>query len=215
MSRVGITSSVHHASARARSIRRVGHAPRRRSRSRRDSRDRRASNGEPLSIRSFMSSKGSTSPTISAPTGSQAGRPVGKAVLDHPLGEGLGDDRPGVLARPAPRRPRAMSASVVAGTMRSTMVQGKATSPLDAAAEIVVEERGEARDDPPRDRRAVGRQVVAGHDTVKGTTPAARRRRSASTRRPGAVRRRGAGSARSACMSGWSGLRSPVAGSWQ
>ena len=76
-------------------------------------------------MRSFMSSNGRDI-VDERRAGVVPGRAAGgKAILDHPLRERLGDDRPSVVEAALSRQILARSSSVVAGTMRSTIVRDK------------------------------------------------------------------------------------------
>ena len=166
---------------------------------------------EPLSIRNFISSNGSTSATSCTPTASKAGRPAGKrSSITHWLKGSVMIGQ--ASSRPVRSRTSWRSASVVAGTMRSTMVEGKATvsatwrpSPGSRSAAKRVTMRAVVR--PLAGRLS---QLI----TVNGGMPDARRLARASTMSPGALTG-SCGWARSCTMSGWFGSISPVAGSWQ
>ena len=152
----------------------------------------------PFNSRSFISSKGRTSATISTPCSSHRGRPSGKfSSTTHCM---KGSAFTGQAScRPSAADIRSRSASVVAGTMRSTMVEGKATSRSMWSARC----RSLASANWRTSRRTVspldGR--LSQHSTVKGGVPVSRRRSSAAAMKPCTVRGR-AGSARSAATSG-------------
>ena len=128
----------------------------------------------------------------------------------------------GRTARPRPARRRArraaasasaMSASVVAGTMRSTIVHGNATfAPIQSASAGSRALR--ERVDDALDHAPVVRQVVAADD---GERPGAGRAPRGEARDEDADRATPArrGCARSCAMSGCARLSAPVAGSWQ
>ncbi len=80
---------------------------------------------------------------------------------------------------------RARSSSVVAGVMRSTMVEGKATSPATQAPSSA--SRSSAKRDSTRRATTPFAGRLSQVSTVKGGTPAACRRASASMTSPGAV----------------------------
>ena len=86
----------------------------------------------------------------------------GKAVLDHPLRERLGDDRPSVLD-PESRGDARPILVRGGGNDAVDHRRGERDLALDPAAEIGIAQRGEPRDDRPRGR-AVARQVVAADD---------------------------------------------------
>ncbi|MCY1551896.1 hypothetical protein D9M68_882590 [compost metagenome] len=105
----------------------------------------------------------------------------------------------------------ARSSSVVEGTMRSTMVPGKATSFTHAPSSA---SRKDASLVTMRFTVAPLEGRLSQLITANGAMPAALSRASASTSMPGADF--GApGLARSCTISGWRWSSSPVAGSWQ
>ena len=161
-----------------------------------------------LSRRSFMSSYGRTSDTIVAPVRSHSGRPWGKrSSITHWVNgsaiTGQASCMPSIAAI------RARSASVVAGTIRSTMLSGQASSVCTQAP------NSGSRRCAKRVRTRWVVRPLAGRlsqdSTVNGSVPAARRARRAAARKPGAVRGR-SGSARSARIAGSVSSSSPVAG---
>ena len=117
-----------------------------------------------------MSSNGPTSSTMVTPNLSQSGRPAGKSSSTTHWRNGsviTGQ----ASSTPSARETRARSASVVAGTMRSTMLDGTGDIVLDDAAPRPASRRPANCDQQPMQRRAVGRQIVAGQDG-EGREPA-------------------------------------------
>ena len=164
-----------------------------------------------LSRRSFIDSYGATSATNCAPTRSQAGRPATKrSSIAHCLN---GSCTTGAAScKPSAASLSAMSRPVVAGTMRSTIVDGKRSFATDPARQRRVAQFGEGENES-RDQRAVVRQVVAAQDGERRAV-----------REPARIQRAGdqsddaagwSGCARSCTISGMRGIERPVAGSWQ
>ncbi len=144
--------------------------------------------------------------------GHEGGGPVrpsaGEPVLDHPVVVDFGDHGQ-ASSSPVAAAMRARSASVVAGTMRSTMVAGKATCSAtwtpSGGSTSAARRATTLRTERPLDGR------LSQHRTVKGGRPRSHRSRRAATRKPGAetgVARL----ARSCTMSGCASFSSPVAG---
>ena len=107
----------------------------------------------------------------------------------------------------------ARSASVVAGTMRSTIVDGKATSSAIHLAELRRSQRGELRHDPLHGAAVGGEVVAAQHGEGRHARGApARQRGHDEAAAPSAARRDVRGRAR--CRDGRSSS-SPVCGVWQ
>src|SRR3954470_7830095 len=142
--------------------------------------------------------RGPTSATSSAPASSKRGRPLLKrSSITHCVNGSVITGQ----ASETPRRSAiaARSASVVAGTIRSTMVEGNAISSSTQRPRSGSRKRANWARTRPTVWPFSGR--LSQHRTVKGATPLARRRRKASTRLPGALRAR-SGAARSVAMSG-------------
>ena len=176
-----------HQAAR-RSAAKPGVAPsrRRRSRGRPDSRDRPAPNGCRSAGAASSPRTGATSATMVAPAASQAGRPSGKrSSITHWVNGSVTTGQ--ASSRPSAAATRARSASVVAGTMRSTMVSGQATSPRDEAPEVG--DRAAAR---TASAAGAACAPLAGrlsqHSTVKARQPAGAAPASAAARNPSAER---------------------------
>ena len=155
----------------------------------------------PFSMRSFISSKGVTSSTSWTPTAPRSGRaPSTKSssTTHWRKGSCITGER---SRTPVSAARRSMSSGLVAGTMRSTMVEGKRALGLDPVGEAGVDQAGELQHDAAHDAAVLGQVVAAEH----GERARARRRgggRARATRKPGAERG-ASGCARSWTMSGW------------
>ena len=139
-----------------------------------------------MSIRSFISSKGRTSATSWTPTAPRSGRapPTKWSSTTHWRN---GSCRTGERSRrPVSAATRSMSSGLVAGTMRSTMVLGKAPSAAIQSARAGSTRRPSSSTTPRAIAPLSGR--LSQVSTVKGAAPAARRRSRARTRKPGAER---------------------------
>ncbi len=121
---------------------------------------------------------------MSAPTCSQAGRGPGERVLDHPLAERLGDDRPAVLEAEPARDLLAVAGrggghDAVDHRAREARV---ALEPLQRAG-AAVHARAEVVHEPAQ-HDAVARQVVAGDERQRARLLALRAQRDAAGELP-------------------------------
>ena len=165
----------------------------------------------PLSMRSFIVSNGATSATSSAPAASHAGRGATKRSSITQLLYGSATTGAASVT-PRRRAASAMSSSVVAGTMRSTIVHGNAACCAIHSASAGSRFCANASTRPSSVRPLCGR--LSQHTTLSAPAPVALRTARPATTKPTAEHG-ASGCARSWTTSGCARLSAPVAGSWQ